>query len=84
MRVVMKTALALLMIVVGLMVLINVNNIERRLNQRYDRKSRKDKNWWVRKYFGKTGHFYLLYWPLIGGAAALLFMLGVFMLLGLY
>jgi len=83
-RVVMKTALALLMILVGLTVLINVNNIERRLNQRYDRKSRKDKNWWVSKYFGKAGHFYLLYWNPIGGAAALLLMLGIFMLLELY
>jgi hypothetical protein len=79
----MKTFVSLLMIVGGLAVFINVNNIERRLNKRYDRKLRANKNWWARKYFGKSFYFHQ-WWDIIGGIAAMLTVLGVLMLLDLY
>ena len=79
----MKTFISLLMILVGSVTILNVNNIERRLNKRYDRKSRKNKNWWGRKYSFR-GMYFFFWWKLIGGAAAILVVLGVLLLLGKY
>jgi hypothetical protein len=79
----MKTFISLLMMLVGIVIFLNVNNIEREINKRYDRKSRKNKNWWVHKYIRKPGYFFF-WWDLISGAAALLTVFGLLMLLEIY
>ncbi len=80
----MKTLASLFMIAAGLLIILNVNNLERRFNKRYDRKARKNKNWWVRRHLGKWGYFYIFHWELIGGAAGMLIAAGFLLLFNFY